>query len=180
MPVLRGAQKFLRIDPIRQGAYNYCGPASAQMIIKYKKSGSTLTQKNLAGSSYCNTDNLGLTTAATITQALNKALGSGTYQYIQTNQQRFSVALIYSIDKGYPVACNVDTAYLPAYNGISYGHWVVATGYSYGFVGASNDNDVRYNDPHYKDEYFGTYTIDWMDMSDAIKNNYDFYVAKSA
>lgn len=174
-----GAQKFLSVQLEKQATEYYCGPASALMIIKFKNSRTTLTQKILAGSSYCAADSNGLTTAATMTQALNKALGSGTYKYIQTKDQSFSSALIYSVDKGYPVACNVHTEYLPAYAGARYGHWVVATGYSYGFTAQNYDNDVRYNDPHYDERYYCTYTISWEYMSEAISKNYDYYVAKS-
>lgn len=87
--------------------------------------------------------------------------------------------MIYSIDKNYPVACHIRTEYLTSYQGNGFGHYVAATGYSYGFVGETSENDVKYNDPHYDSRYFGTHTVDWREMEDAINGNAGLFIRKS-
>lgn len=174
-----GSQKFLTVPLVQQQNDFYCGPAAALMVIKTWNKNSSMTQSVLGGEDYCNTTKEKGTIVAYLTSALNKVMGSGMYKYVHTSTKTFSSSLIYSVDKGYPVVCHVNTSKLPAYNGAYFGHYVVATGYSYGFTGQTNENKVRYNDPHYDKKYYGTFTIDWMKMTEAINAKDGYYIMKS-
>ena len=111
--------------------------------------------------------------------AVNLILGEGTYQYYYTWDQAFSAALIYSVDRDYPVACQVLTGQLDVYNGADYSHYVLATGYRFGTVGGVSENDVEYNDPNYLTAYYGTHIDSWDVMADAIEDNNGLYISKA-
>ncbi len=168
------SSNYLSVPLYRQETTYYCGPASAKMVISYV-TGTAYAQSTLASSMGTNSD-VG-TYVYKMESELNKRIGSGSYEYVSTSEYYFSSSLVYSIDKGKPIICHVMTGGLPNYNQKSdTGHYIVATGYYIAFSGSSYRSDCNYNDPHYKDEFFGRYVCSIDEMNDAINDNYGYYI----
>ena len=167
-----GARKQLDVPLKQQSNYYYCGPASLQMVLKYK--GKSYTQGDLAQKSKTS-KNEG-TYVYRMVNTLNDILGNQ-YVYVNLTDQTFSTGLIYSIDKGYPVICHTYTSSLKHYNGKGSGHYVVATGYIYGFYGNNNGvSDVHYNDPNNQNQYYGKHADTIEAMTKAIKNRAGYFI----
>lgn len=168
-----GACKDLNVPLIQQVKYYYCGPASMQMVLKFL--GINKTQQELAQASGTNSDDG--TIVYRITNCLNANLGKEAYKHVKTSDIKFGAGLQHSIDAGYPVICHVMTAALPHYDGYDTGHYVVATGYFWGQGGPTGGADsVTFNDPNWNAKYYGTYSCSWEAMTNAINNNYRYYI----
>lgn len=152
----------------------YCGPASLQMILLYK--GKSYSQKMLAD--YSSTSKKEGTYVYRMKDTLNRILGNR-YVYVNLRDQNLLNGLMYSIDRDYPVICNIKTGVLKNYEGMNgrpSPHYLVATGYAAGFSGNMSASDVYYNDPHYNRKHYGAHkdTIEKMERS--INNNAGFFI----
>ena len=170
IPVMARSKK-LSVPLIQQENGYYCGPASLQMVLKYK--GKSYSQSKLA--EYAGTTRKKGTYVYRMRDTLNDILGDK-YVYVQLNDQAFGNGLLYSIDKGYPVICHVQTKTLKNYQGIDKGHYVVSIGYVAGFSGNYSVSNVRYNDPNHRKKYFREHEDTFKNMSDAIENNAGFFI----
>ncbi|MBU5428237.1 C39 family peptidase [Tissierella pigra] len=161
--------KRLNVPLRQQEETYYCGPASAQMTILYLQ-GQSPTQRTLA--SNMGTDKTG-TMVYRLAQELNKY---SRYEYTNTDSSNFVNDLIYSIDKGKPIIAHVRASSLPHSPGAGSGHFIVNTGYLWGMSGSSSEDIVYYNDPHYKNEYYGKYSCTWSQMVKAIDDRLGYYI----
>lgn len=164
-------QKRLDVPLYKQENGYYCGPAVLQMILAYK--GQSYSQDTLA--SYAGTNDG--TYVYRMRNTLNQILGD-VYVYVNISDQMFKDGLYYSIDNDYPVVCHVMTGALEVYRrkNVNVSHYVVATGYVYGFSGNQSGEFVYYNDPHYKSAFFGRYRDTVANMSQAIANHSGFFI----
>lgn len=162
-----------RIQPNQS---NQCGPTCCQMILEYFGVSKTLPtivteMANMADHDYTHIDSA--------TTMLNRYISGNHYKkYTLTSSiSSFSNHLQASIDAGYPVLCQLETSVLPVYNGASFIHYVVATGYLWGQGGSTGGaNIVYYNDPHYDSRYGGKKQCTWLEMETAIRNYYGLIV----
>ena len=169
---LVGARKQLNVPLKKQSKYYFCGPASLQMVIEYK--GKSYSQGELAQRSKTSISEG--TYVYRMVETLNSILNNQ-YVYVNLTDQAFSLGLIYSIDKGYPVICHTLTSSLKHYKGKGSGHYVVATGYAYGFYGNTDGvSDVYYNDPNNLNQYYGKHTDTIDAMTKAIKNRAGYFI----
>lgn len=168
-----GATKNLSVPLYKQENDYYCGPASAQMLLKYVK-GTLYTQTNL-GTAMGTTRASG-TLVYKLANTLNSKLGTSSYEYVLDSDYAFGNSLIYCIDKSKPIVCHVDTAALPVYNGTSCGHYIVSIGYSWYASGGSGYSKVKYNDPNWNNAFYGTYTCNVTEMSEAINDKAGYYI----
>ncbi|WP_425756047.1 C39 family peptidase [Ihubacter sp. rT4E-8] len=167
-------KKNLDVPLYKQSNNYYCGPASTRMTLKYL--GKDITQSALA--SQMGTTSADGTYVYQIVNALNNHLGGTKYKYVLNSNISFGSGLTYSIDKGRPVICHVDTIKLPIYkeDKKSTGHYVVATGYYYKAVGGTGVDTVYYNDPNNNSKYYGRKTCTWSEMRNAILENAGYYI----
>ena len=168
-----GGTKNLSVPLYQQEVYNWCGPASAQMLLKFVQ-GTKYTQASLASS--MGTASPNGTYVYMLTNTLNSKLGSNQYQFIKDSSYPFESSLIYGIDQNKPVVCHVETRELPHYSGHISSHYVLAIGYSWYASGSSGYSNVKYNDPNDQSIYYGTYTCDVGDMTDAINARAGYYI----
>lgn len=153
-----------------------CGPTCCRMILAafgtYKELNAIKNEMaNMADKDYTHIDS--------VTTMLNRYISGNHYvkSSLTSVANSFSNYLMDSIDAGYPVVCQLDTRYLPVYNGESYTHYVVSTGYLWGQGGSSGGtNIVYYNDPHYNDAYAKEKTCTFTDMQNAINAYYGLIV----
>lgn len=166
------ATKYLDVPLYQQANSYYCAPACVQMVVKYLN-GALISQSTLANN--MGTASSGGTYVYRVTQELNNRVGG--YQYTGTWEYSFSNGLVYSIDKGKPVVCHVMTGSLPNYpTSVNTGHYIVTTGYYIAFSGSTSTSNCRYNDPHFNNNYYGTYTCSIAKMTTAINANAGYYI----
>jgi hypothetical protein len=126
--------KVLNLTQIAQQKTYYCGPASAEMVLRYL--GHDTSQSTLASSAYLNTDNNGGTNYGDNVMAptINKLGYTGGF-YIQTNAtttSTYSSDMTSDINQNWPV---VIAAHEDANNELNstendWYHWYVVRGYS--------------------------------------------------
>ena len=168
-------QKFLSVPVFRQETKYWCGPASVQMIVKYK-TGKKVSQSTLA--SYMNTNKSG-TYVYQIARGLNKYTSSNFYGYKTVYQKGIYEATKESVNKNYPIVGNVMTKALNSAYKFNSGHYVVITGYRYRVQGtpASKSADyLRANGEnktiYYNDPYFASHDrVGAYKMTKAIEKN---------
>lgn len=153
----------------------YCGPACAQMILRYIR-GTTYSQSMLANSTHLHTDLDGETFVYRVTDTLNKYVTSSKYAHVLTYDSNFGNDLVYSIDKNRPMACQVYGSALPGYGSGWGGHWIVATGYEWNMQGSSSYSTIYYNDPNYDLDYYGKFSATVYEIEDAIDQQNSYYV----
>ena len=150
----------------------YCGPVCVRMILKHF--GMSVTENEAA--KLCNAKSPGCSYLKDLTAALNEKLKKTAYYSKGTWNTSFIDNTIASIKANYPVICGVIPRYLPNYpdTNTSDGHFVVVDGYSIQ-AGAKTTIILRYNDPHYDDRYFGSYSVEYSQMEDAINAHWSYY-----
>lgn len=114
-----------------------------------------------------------------ITDTLNYYISGDPYNHVLITELSFTSGLVYSIDNGYPVICQVQTSELPIYDGHTSGHYVVATGYyiaQYNQNAALDERTVYYNDPNYRTAFYGSHSCTINEMKNAIDAKNDFYI----
>lgn len=173
-----GEQKTLNIIGRVQETSYWCGPASAQIVIRYL-TGKYYSQSTLAASMYTNSTSG--TYVYRLVNTLNYYVGAGTYNYIGTWQTSFSWGLSSSLQDGYPViAHTIANNYLVGYGNATrrIGHYVTCYGYSMGWQGSTSTNDVSYFDTYNgMPGTYGRHTISIPDMQAAINENAGYYIA---
>lgn len=172
-----GSSRQLSVAGFEQERNYYCGPASVQIIMNYKR-GIKPSQSSLASI-------MGTTTSGTnqdkMVSYLNKSenLGGNAYVKVSTRQLALSKGVSYSIDKGYPVILNVQPVTLPGYKGYtSGGHYIVATGYSFGWTANSSSETITYFDPFRtvnNPSSFGKKTVQYSTLLTAVNNKAGLY-----
>ena len=177
IPLRTGASGRLTVPVYYQPQNsNKCGPTSCRMILAsfgVNKSLSAIVNEmeNMANHDYTHIDSA--------TTMLNRYISGNHFKKytLSNSSSAFSNHLIESIDAGYPVLCHLKTGALPAYSGVNYYHYVVATGYLWGQGGSSGGTTtVHYNDPHYNRSFGGARQCDWLEMQSAINNYYGLIV----
>ena len=178
----RGAGNTVYVTVRMQQGGSYCGPACVQMIIE-ALTGTVYSQSTLALK--LETDDSG-TYVYMIRNVLNNFIGTGSYEYVGTWQSTFGNSLVYSIDKGKPMVCQVKTGTLDPY--VKYyketnilkdnEHFVVAYGYSGGSAGASGSSTCYYADPsNVEDGHFcGKFSTSLESMLTSIDRHSGYYV----
>lgn len=167
-----GGHKTLSVPRKKQINGYYCGPASMQMVLAYH--GINKTQSVIAGK-------IGTTEAGSdfppMKTYLNNQVGSGSYTYVNTADLPFSQGVLYSIDKGKPLICLVDTGKLWYYN-YSTDHFVVVKGYDWSFEGPNSTySTVKVNDPNNKGDYSTkTWTCDFGEIERGLRGVYGWYM----
>lgn len=167
-----GGRVLLEIPLYQQEKTYYCGPATIQMVLDYFNI--TKSQNEIA--EVVHTDSTG-TMVYRMRDGLNE-LGFVKYEYVATDEIAFGTGLMYSINNNVPVICHVKTGTLPNYaDGKDTGHYVVADGYMWAQGSSAGGTSlVYYNDPHYNDKYFGSYSCGWEVMEGAIERNAGYYI----
>ena len=168
-------EKFLSVPVFRQETKYWCGPASVQMIVKYK-TGKKVSQSTLA--SYMNTNKSG-TYVWQMVRGLNKYTNSNFYSSTTIAQRGIYEATKESLKKNYPIVGNVNTKLLNDKYPFDSGHYVVITGYRYRIQGtpASKSADcLRANGEnktiYYNDPYFASHDrVGAYKMTKAIEKN---------
>lgn len=169
-----GMARILSVSITQQSNTYYCGPASVKMTLDYL-TGNNYSQSDLATAMGTNqTDG---TLVYKIPLKLNAELGNGTYEYVSTSDVRLADSVMYSINSGKPVICNVKTGALPNYNWVSNTqHYIVTYGYNYNSQSGASVSNLYYNDPHYNNSYYGQYIATVSQMNAAINNNFGYYI----
>lgn len=170
-----GGHKTLDVPKRKQINSHYCGPASVRMVLLYH--GIDQTQSYIAGK-------IGTTDAGTdiapIKTYLNSQVGSGKYTYVNISDIKFSDGLVYSIDKGYPLICMIQTNKLWYYYGHTSGHYVVVKGYDWPVEGPNSTyTNLTLNDPNNEEKYYGEWTCTWTEMSRALNASNGWYTMAS-
>lgn len=173
-------QKFLSVPVFRQETKYWCGPASVQMIVKYK-TGKKVSQSTLA--SYMNTNKSG-TYVYQIARGLNKYTSSNFYGYKTVYQKGIYEATKESVNKNYPIVGNVMTKALNSAYKFNSGHYVVITGYRYRVQGTPASNSADYlrangenKSLYYNDPYFASHdSVGAYKMTEAIKACTGYYI----
>lgn len=163
----------LNVPCYQQSSKNNCSVACLQMVIGYA-TGSTITQSTIQSyqtSTYGSEWNY----VYAVTGGLNHYVGG--YQYANTSNTNFSGSLITSIDNGKPVICQVTTVDLPNYtDGCIFDHYIVVKGYYAGFSGNNAVDQITYNDPHYSNDHFGTFTCTFAQMTACVNAHSGYYI----
>ena len=173
-------QKFLSVPVFRQETKYWCGPASVQMIVKYK-TGKKVSQSTLA--SYMNTNKSG-TYVYQIARGLNKYTSSNFYGYKTVYQKGIYEATKESVNKNYPIVGNVMTKALNSAYKFNSGHYVVITGYRYRVQGTPASKSADYlrangenKSLYYNDPYFASHdSVGAYKMTEAIKACTGYYI----
>lgn len=164
----------LRVPLIMQENSYYCGPASVQMAVDYLTNGRSPSQDRIYDEVRTGPDQRG-SIVWKVSRYMSKH--NSNYDYFNVNDVNFNRYIRYSLDKGYPVIAQVYASSLPGKSGAGKGHFVTIKGYDYGWGGSQYNDDVIYNDPHYKREYFGTDQIPIESMERAIKDYAGFFIS---
>ena len=150
-----GEIKDLNVPLYQQVDHYACGPVCVRMVLKYF--GYTISETQ--AKSLCKmVENQG-TDLGNMVNAVNSKLGRTAYYRRYTSSTSFVDKTINSLRNDYPVICLVKPKYLPNYTitNTSAGHYVVVDGYSLQ-AGADTTIVLRYNDPHYDDDYYGSHS----------------------
>jgi hypothetical protein len=152
----------------------YCGPASAQIIIKYK-TGSYILQSTLA--SELGTTSSSGTNVWTLNTVLNNHVGNNKYQCVYSSNTILSESMIYSIQNNYPLVYYVKLKELKGYENSTSesGHYIVGNGVSIGAFGSTGTSTVNYFDPYNE----GQDQDEYINIKDAINARYGLYIRKS-
>ena len=164
----------LPVTLFQQETGYYCGPASVQMVVNYLSA--YVEQDDLASDLGCFGG--GGTNVDKVLPCLNKYLGSGYYEECRTYGGDNIAGLIpLSINNGNPVICNVETRYLPYYNGHSSRHYVVVYGHKWaqGGSGSGGIQEVYINDPNNQSAYYGSFDCTMSEMQDALDGNAGYF-----
>ncbi|MBQ3510619.1 MAG: C39 family peptidase [Peptococcaceae bacterium] len=169
------ASAVLAVPLIQQENGYYCGPACAQMIVRYLDSTNTITQAEIE-------DDMGMSTAGAspyeMKTFLNQYVSSKKYNYFFTTNTNFANNVVYSLDNDRPVVGLVKHSVLQP-NSTSGGHYVVIK--SYFHSGSPLNATIAYNDPHYNNNFFGNHTCSVSHMENAIEAlNNPYYISASA
>ena len=160
---------------VKQSNGYYCGPAAVLQALYASSdagnvSGTTNTakQKTLASSSYLRTD-IDQATSIYNMPATLKALTGKTWSMMHVNNSNPSYNIYKSHEAGNAVIYLIDTIHLSYYD-YSCIHYVTGTGiyfdtYTYANI---NEIDVRLQDPHYDNSYYGEHTVSMSELIDAL------------
>lgn len=172
--VRSGYSKNLSVPIYQQVGHSNCGAASGRMVLKYK-TGKDYGEDTLATAMEIPKYNFAY--VYKVREVLNSYLGANSYKEVLTSSINFGSGLFSSINKDMPVVCHVNGGVLPNYNGAANpGHYVVAKGYYQNSQGMQGASTVTYHDPHYNNQFYGTYTTSVSVMQQAINNNAGFYI----
>ena len=171
-----GGSKTLPITGYKQENDYYCGPACAQIVIKYM-TGTKYSQSVLAAQ--LGTTPLDGTIVHNMVQVINSYAGSGIYNSVKTHDVAFSTGVIASLEAGYPVLAHTNSSYLACYSPASnLGHYVVIYGYRAGWYSNSYVAQITYFDPYDNGSgSYGTHTISFEQMNNAINAKAGLYIA---
>lgn len=162
----------LNVPLYQQVSRYFCGPVCVRMVLKHF--GISVTEKEAA--ELCKATEPGGAYLSNMTAALNSQLKKTAYYSRTTDTTSFIDKTVSSIKANYPVICGVIPRYLPNYpdSNKSEGHYVVVDGYSIQ-GGAKTTIILRYNDPHYDDRYFGSHSVEYSEMEQAIDAHWSYY-----
>lgn len=169
----------LNVPTYKQDNSYYCGPASAQMVLRYVD-GRLISQSSLGSAMETNQSHG--TYVYRLRQEINLYRGvSGYYAEASNTNRSLFTSIQKSVSDKHPVIARVTTKTLnPAYNFVS-GHYVVITGYNFGVpngtitpssqLNRSSLPNVTYNDPWYGAGIFGKRTVAYSTMLNAVKGS---------
>lgn len=156
----------------------YCGPASARMSLL--KFGINVKQSTIGR--HAETNYYQGTIVQKLTISLNHFLEENgktpCYYFYNAYDSNFTVKVLENLRNGVPVICHVMTGGLPNYqnNPSNTGHYIVIKGFSIQADQNQTRIYVRYNDPHYKNAHYGTYSVDINIMENAVKQNAGYFI----
>lgn len=157
----------LNVTLIKQEKNWYCSFACLEMVLEYLtstdyKQDDIVAEMGLNGSPFL----------YQVTNYLNQELGAGSYQQLTIEQYPFANSMPYSINKNKPVICLVVPDVLPNYGSTGNGgHYIVVKGYYVAFSGSSSTAVCMYNDPHYSQDHYGTFTCEIETMEEALADH---------
>lgn len=164
--------KILSIPGYSQDNGDYCAPAAVQNILKYAN-GSSPNQSDLA-------HNMGTNSNGTLVYRVAQELNAKTnfnYAYELIYNNSVGNAAINTIDMGYPLVYNVMTKSLNSNYSFNSPHYIVGTGYKYGFSGSSGYSDLLYFDVYgFDSSVFGSRWTSVTNMQNAIEANAGYYI----
>lgn len=168
-----GGGNELNVTRYKQETNWYCGPASAQMVIKYK-TGNLYSQATLASENYIGTDvDGGDSYVWKVTRTLQNLTGLN-FEYSLVSQVNLGNSLVTDIDANCPLVLNPWSKDLPGFNSAdAYGHYVVGTGYEWNSQGSLSYSKVIYLDPW---KSIGRQKIDVSAMVSAISQNTGYFI----
>lgn len=166
---------------IKQKETYYCGPAATLQVIMSAGTGDNVAgdtydekQVTLAGNDYLCTDRDHATWINYIPSTLdtfiprNRKWAKMTVNpEITSTLNSFQYHLRTNLDYGYGAVVLMIPGELHYYNGEDTGHYLSCSGIVYTTM-SENDYDnitVRLDDPHYDDRYFGTHTLNIVDVA---------------
>lgn len=168
-----GGSRQLNVTNYQQVNTSACGPACVYQILEYL--GANTESHTSIANAMTNYGQQGVGLSVLISY-MNSRIASNQYIACTTSNAQFITRLINSIDKNRPVICHVNPHTL--YSSLpSNGHYVVATGYSWGMSGSQTEGSVTYNEVHHNNNYYGTYTISFTKMENAINARSGYYAA---
>ena len=149
---------------IRQETEYNCGPACSQMVLAGR--GIIKAQEEIAaaeGASERGTD------PARLASCLNEWLsrdGAAGYRVYRAKTDDFLAIAGRSLRAGRPVICIVNPSFLPNYagSGITISHYIVICEWR-----NQPDGFMIYNDPHFADERFGTFSAPAAVLEQAVR-----------
>lgn len=151
----------------------YCGPASVRMVVRAK--GGTASQATIGAA--MQTDRYGSSDSYMVINGLSRYVANR-YSVVQNSVQGILSGAIGSIDKGFPVVANVRGRTLdPRLENVE-GHFVVVSGYEWGFFAEYGYSNLTYVDPWLGRIGYNTSprTVTSDLMHAAIDVNYGLYV----
>lgn len=167
-------QKILTVYQAVQERSYWCGPASAQIVIKYPEvDGRLISQSTLATD--MGTDDTG-TYVYKLAHEVWAYSHNYDYGYSHMADRHFSNILVKNIDDGHPIIFHVNTKTLNAKYSFDTGHYVVGHGYYWDYSNGSGYSSVSYYDPWYGSDITGTRTISIDIMAAAINNQAGFFI----
>lgn len=171
-PLLRARVEWNAPVTLRQQINTYyCGPASTQMV--YEGITGDLTKNQQWFASQLGTTSAG-TSSTQIANTLSQ-LTDGDYSVANVYTSNQDVLDVYynianSLQQGYAVVANIEQ--IPGrYN--SGGHFIVVYG---SMIETVESLRYLYNDPHYNNNYYGSWSISGSDMLTALRSNEGNYV----
>lgn len=166
---------FLSVYQNVQETDYWCGPASAQVVIRYPGvDGRLIAQSTLARDMGTNASDG--TYVYKLAQEVSAYSWYYDYGYSSNYEKHFSNVVVKMIDDGHPMIYHVDTRTLNPQYSFSNGHYVVGSGYSWGASGSSGYMNVQYFDPWRDSSINGKRSISADRMSQAINNQAGYYI----